>query len=131
MKVKDFMTKGIVKCDINDEISTIAEIMETNNIGFIAVEDDDNIIGVITDRDIVIGPVMDNIDSIADFISTGIISIDEDKDIEEALSLMKKNKIKRLLVTRKDKYVGVISISDLLNSEHETTIFDTLKEIKN
>lgn len=131
MKVKDFMTKGIVKCDINDEISAIAEIMEANNIGFIAVEEDDNIIGVITDRDIVIGPVMDNIDSIADFISTDIISIDEEQDIEEALSLMKENKIKRLLVTRKDKYVGVISISDLLKSEHETTIFDALKEIKN
>ena len=74
MKIKDYMTKGIVCCDIEDNISTIAEIMDSNNIGFIAVLSNDKIIGVITDRDLVIGPTLDNEASIEDYINKNIIS---------------------------------------------------------
>jgi len=130
MKIKDFMTKGIVTCEIDDSINEIAEIMEANNIGFLAVVDEDEIVGVITDRDIVIGPVMDNESSIEDFISENIISIDENDDILDALTLMKENKVKRLLITKKEKYTGVLSLSDLLDSDYDQEIINTLKEIK-
>ena len=131
MKVKDYMTKGIANCDINDEISTIAEIMDSNNIGFVPVLEEDEIIGVITDRDIVIGPVMDNITTIEDFINKNIISIDENENVTEALLLMKENKVKRLLVTSKEKYVGVLSIFDLLEIKEKEDLLNTLIEIKN
>ena len=88
------------------------------------------IIGVITDRDIVIGPVMNNESSIEDFISKNIISIDENSDILDALTLMKENKVKRLLITKKEKYTGVLSLSDLLDSDYNQEIINTLKEIK-
>jgi CBS domain-containing protein len=131
MKVKDFMTKGIISCDINDSLNTIAEIMSNNDVGFIAVLDEDEIVGVITDRDIVIGPILDNVDSISDYINKSIISIDSDDNIEKAFNLMKKNKINRLLVTKNDKYIGVVSIFDFLESEFISNVFSTIKEIKN
>ena len=130
MKIKDYMTKGIVCCDIEDNISTIAEIMDSNNIGFIAVLSNDKIIGVITDRDLVIGPILDNENSIEDYINKNIISIDEDDNIITGLNLMKENKIKRLLVTKKGKYTGVLSISDLLTTNKTDEVINTLKEIK-
>lgn len=130
MKIKDYMTKGIVCCDIEDNISTIAEIMDSNNIGFIAVLSNDEIIGVITDRDLVIGPILDNENSIEDYINKNIISIDEDDNIITGLNLMKENKIKRLLVTKKGKYTGVLSISDLLTTNKTDEVINTLKEIK-
>ena len=130
MKIKDYMTKGIVCCDIEDNISTIAEIMDSNNIGFIAVLSNDEIIGVITDRDLVIGPILDNENSIEDYINKNIISIDEDDNIITGLNLMKEKKIKRLLVTKKGKYTGVLSISDLLTTNKTDEVINTLKEIK-
>ena len=130
MKIKDYMTKGIVCCDIEDNISTIAEIMDSNNIGFIAVLSNDEIIGVITDRDLVIGPILDNENSIEDYINKNIISIDEDDNIITGLNIMKENKIKRLLVTKKGKYTGVLSISDLLTTNKTDEVINTLKEIK-
>lgn len=130
MKIKDYMTKEIVCCDIEDNISTIAETMDSNNIGFIAVLSNDEIIGVITDRDIVIGPILDNEASIEDYINKNIISIDEDDNIITGLNLMKKNKINRLLVTKKGKYTGVLSISDLLTTNKTDEVINTLKEIK-
>lgn len=130
MKVKDFMTDYIIKCNVNDEVDIIAKVMNINDIGFVAIEKNRKIIGVITDRDLVVGPVASNSSSINDFISEDIISIDLDSDIEDAFYLMKKYKVKRLLVTKKGKYVGVISISDLLGTDYEDTFFKTLKEIK-
>lgn len=130
MKIKDFMTKGVICCDIEDDISTIAEIMNSNNIGFIAVLKDDEIVGVLTDRDIVIGPVLDNENSIEDFLNKNIISIEEDSSVNEGLRLMKENKVKRLLVTKKGKYTGVLSTSDLLNYDSTEELLNTLREIK-
>ena len=131
MKVKDYMTKGIIDCDIDDEISGIAQIMESNNVGFLAVSEDEKIVGVITDRDLVIGPVMDEEEKISDYINKDIVSVDKNDDINKALELMRENKIKRLLVTDKEKYVGVLSISDLFKSDNNEEILNTLREIKN
>jgi len=130
MKVKDFMTENIIKCDIDDDVDIIAKVMSINDIGLVAIEKNKKIVGVITDRDLVIGPVAENTTSISDFISQDIISVESDSDIEEAFYLMKKYKVKRLLVTKKNKYIGIISISDLLDTDYEDTFFKTLKEIK-
>lgn len=130
MKIKDYMTSDIVKCDINDEISTIAEIMDSNNVGFVAVLENDEIIGVITDRDIVIGPVMDNTTSIEDFVNKNIISLDKNDDVNKALLTMRENKIKRILVTDDERYTGVLSIYDLFDTDLKDEIFNTLREIK-
>ena len=54
MKAKDIMTKNIIVSDTNTDIFTLAKIMKTYNIGFIPIEKDKKIIGVITDRDIVV-----------------------------------------------------------------------------
>jgi len=130
MKVKDFMTENIIKCDIDDDVDIIAKVMSINDIGLVAIEKNKKIVGVITDRDLVIGPVAENTTSISDFISQDIISVESDSDIEEAFYLMKKYKVKRLLVTKKNKYIGIISISDLLDTDYEDTFFKKLKEIK-
>ena len=131
MKVKDYMNGRIIKCNLNDSLKDISYTMSSNNVGFLAVVDDnDNIIGVITDRDIITGPLVSNIDSIADFLNKNIISIDSEKDIEDAFYLMKKNKISRILVTIKGKYKGVLSIFDLLDNNFKDLFFDTIKEIK-
>ena len=90
MKVKDFMTENIIKCDIDDDVDIIAKVMSINDIGLVAIEKNKKIVGVITDRDLVIGPVAENTTSISDFISQDIISVESDSDIEEAFYLMKK-----------------------------------------
>lgn len=130
MKVKNYMTKEVIDCEIDDDVSEVANIMEENNIGFLAVCEDEEIVGVITDRDLVVGPVADEEESIEEYITRDIVKIDKNKEITEALNLMRENKIKRLLVTDKDKYVGVLSISDLFKSDLKEEILETLIEIK-
>ena len=129
--IKEYMTYNVIKCNIKDNVNEVAEIMSNNDIGLVAVEDNNNIIGVITDRDLVIGPVVDDSKKIEDFITKDIVSLKEDDDIDDALITMKENKVKRLLITDDNgNYTGVLSIFDLLDSKKDKEIIATLKKIK-
>ena len=133
MKVKDIMSKNIITCNSNSNIYDIAKLMKEKNIGFIPIVDN-KLIGVITDRDIVINVIYNKSDIIKPYINQNIISIDEQEDIDVALNLMSKNKIKRLVVMKNNNLIGILSISDILNSKTSDNelikTFKTIYELK-
>lgn len=103
------------------------------DIGFLPVSKDKKLIGVITDRDIAT-KIFSNTNSldvkIEDYISKNIISCNKDSKLEEALFLMSKNHVKRLIVLDDKKVVGIIAFSDILHHfNDETLLIKTLKEI--
>lgn len=129
MNIKEIMTKSIIYADINNTIDDIANLMKTYDIGFIPIKDNGQFVGVITDRDIVIKAINNNdkLDQpIKEFITNNIISIDISKSLEDAVKLMSDYQIRRLMVKNKDKFVGIISLSDILSIKHD---FDILKYI--
>lgn len=129
MNIKEIMTKSIIYADINNTIDDIANLMKTYDIGFIPIKDNGQFVGVITDRDIVIKAINNNdkLDQpIKEFITSNIISIDISKSLEDAVKLMSDYQIRRLMVKNKDKFVGIISLSDILSIKHD---FDILKYI--
>ena len=101
MRIKNILRRGIIVADINTSIYDVANLMKKHNIGFLPITSNNKIMGVITDRDIVINCVANNCENdqkIEDYINKSVISIDHNREIDEALDLMKKNKIKRNLV---------------------------------
>lgn len=118
MKVKDIISKNLIICSSDINVINISNIMKKYNIGFIPIEKNKKIIGVITDRDIVINIIsnkVNNNSSIESYVNNNIIHIEENSSIDKCLNIMKKNKVKRLIVVNKEKIVGVISLSDILN----------------
>lgn len=118
MKVKDIMSKNLIICSSDINVINISNIMKKYNIGFIPIEKNKKIIGVITDRGIVINIIsnkVNNNSSIESYVNNNIIHIEENSSIDKCLNIMKKNKVKRLIVVNKEKIVGVISLSDILN----------------
>lgn len=126
--IKDIMSKKIISCKSNSTIYDVAKLMKKYNIGFIPVIDD-KLLGVITDRDIVVKCLFNNDIFIKSYINTNIISIDENDSIINALKLMNKFKIKRLIVTNKKEIVGILSLSDILNYNLDNGILNTIKSI--
>ena len=117
-KVKDIMSKNLIICSNDINVINISRIMKKYNTGFIPIKKNKKIIGVITDRDIVINIIsnkVNNNSSIESYVNNNIIHIEENSSIDKCLNIMKKNKIKRLIVVNKEKIVGVISLSDILN----------------
>lgn len=132
MKVKDIMSKSMVTAHTHNKISEVSRMMKEYDIGFIPIEDNNDFIGVITDRDIVIRAIAKGTncdDTIDKYITNYIISISSDADIEEALELMSEEKIKRLLVEDKRKIVGILSLSDILSIQNDNYILEYISNI--
>lgn len=124
MKVKDIMSKNVITCKLDSTIYEVAKLMEKNNIGIIVIDD---LKGVITDRDL-IKPLINHDDKIEGYISNPVITVNEEESALNALKLMGKHKIKRLVVMNKD-IVGVLSLSDIINHVDDNLIIKTIKEI--
>lgn len=129
MKIKDIMSKKIIFCYKNSTIYDVAEIMKKYDIGFVPVVDNKKIIGVITDRDIVVNNIYNHSTNIECMMPDSIISINQDEALESATALMKKYKVKRLLVIDNKKVVGVISLSDIVHYIDNDLFVDTFKSI--
>lgn len=131
MRIKEVINRNVVVGDINNSIVEIATIMKKRNIGFLPIKSNKKIVGVITDRDIVINCISNNCnnnDSIEGYISRNIIHIDWNREINDALNIMTREKIKRILVTDNMKVIGVLSLSDIIKKEENKTL-ETIKII--
>ena len=131
LKAQDIMSRNLIIMDDNTSISEVARIMKEKDIGFIPISSDNKIIGVITDRDIVVNAISNkcNLDTpVKEYATKNVISVNIDDNVSKILNVMRKNKVKRVLVTDEHKLVGIVSFSDILNN-NEFDILNTMKEI--
>lgn len=128
MNIENIMTKDIITKDINSSLEEIASTFKDFDIGFLPITENNKVIGVLTDRDIVVKMLSNNDTSIKNYLNTNIFKININSSIDDVLSLMKEHKIKRIIVENNNLMVGIISISDLLDYDNEF-IMDTLKTI--
>lgn len=129
LKIEHIMSKDLVVLDINSTITEIAKIMKEKDIGFIPINEDNKIIGIITDRDIVVKILANDDNKIKDYINRNLIKINVNESIERAIELMGNNKVKRLLVEDNNKLVGVLSLSDILNNLNSDLVYNNIKKI--
>ena len=117
MFVKEVMKKNIKTTTSDNTVFEAAQIMKTNNIGSLVVVND-TLEGIITERDILNKVVAENKNpqqvKISDVMSTQVITIAPDRDMEEACDLMATHKIKRLPVVFGDEVVGIITSTDVV-----------------
>lgn len=119
IKVKDIMNKNIITVDIDTTIASAAKIMSENNIGFIPILNKGDLVGVITDRDIInriISKEKDIYASVFIAMTTDIVTIQKNDDISLAISKMADNQIRRIIVlNKKNELVGILALSDIAN----------------
>lgn len=118
MKVQDVMSREPFVCDPDSPIAEIAAQMRDLDIGMIPVCAGKHLEGVVTDRDIVVRAVAEELDPIGtvaeDVMSTDVVHCDQEDDIAKAAETMRQYQIRRLLVLdRKKQLVGVISLGDI------------------
>jgi CBS domain-containing protein len=104
-----------------DSMRRIAELMKREDAGFIPICDGESVVGVITDRDIVLRCLAeghrDNLEEPAEHcMTTDVVAIDEDADLEEASALMDQHEIRRLPVIKDGRIVGVLSHGNLVQA---------------
>ena len=126
--IEKIMSKNLIV--LNDSsLEDIAKAMKRYDVGMVIIKENNKIKGIITDRDIVTKILANKDNKIKEYLTTNLVSIDINSDINEAIALMKKHKIKRLLVKKDNKLVGVLSLSDLLNTVDNNILIETYKTI--
>jgi CBS domain-containing protein len=118
MKVSEVMTTEVETVQMNSTLEEAASIMKVENVGSIpVVDEDDDLVGIITDRDIVVRCVAEGKDpsdtNVEEVFSHELETIEPDVDVEEAARLMADKQIRRLPVCQDGELVGMISIGDL------------------
>jgi CBS domain-containing protein len=117
-KAKDLMTSGPVTCSTEDSVASAARLMKQKDIGIIPVLDEQNRCrGVITDRDICIRVVAENLNPestrLSQVMSEALLTCSPEDDLEDVLAKMENKQVKRILVVGDRGCVGVISEADI------------------
>jgi len=117
MKVKDKMTKSVASVTPDTTVDQVAQLMEKHNIGAIPIVDQDNLVGIVTDRDIVIRNIAEGKDPkttpVSSVMTTHVVSVTPDADVNEVADKMAQNQIRRVPVVENNKLVGILSIGDI------------------
>ncbi|MDT7043738.1 CBS domain-containing protein [Candidatus Nitronereus thalassa] len=135
MVVSDIMTVGAMTIEADDSITQAAQKLEKHGVGLLPVLDNQQLIGAISDRDIVVRVVSQKYApqscQVRHFMSPQVAVCFEDQKVEEAAHLMKQEQIRRLFVLNKDqKLVGMLSLGDLAyRDQHGQVAKDALKGI--
>ncbi|WP_029030837.1 CBS domain-containing protein [Salinarimonas rosea] len=124
MKVSDVMTRGAALASPTDTIAAVAKRMADDDLGFLPVGDDARMVGMITDRDIVVRAVAQGRDpnsvKVSEVMTTDVRYCFEDEDLDHVVQNMGNLQVRRLPVVDRDKkLVGVVSLADSAR-DHDT-----------
>ncbi|PZE22882.1 CBS domain-containing protein [Paenibacillus xerothermodurans] len=128
------MTKECATVTLKDNVYEAAVKMKDHDTGFIPVLDGRKLIGVITDRDLVLRGYADKREgsaAIREVMSNvELTTVSPETPVEEAAKLMARHQIRRLPVVENGQFVGVVSIGDLaVRSRFEDEAGSALGEI--
>ena len=131
--IKQIMSEDCVTVTSQNSILDTAMKMRDHDIGFIPVVDGKKLVGVITDRDLVIRGLAENKPATApiqDILSQQLTTISPETSVEEAAQIMAREQIRRLPVVENGELVGVVAIGDLAVREmHDEKAGKALSEI--
>ena len=132
---RDVMTPDPACCAPNTTLDDVAKLMVQQNCGEIPVIDTtDQLIGVVTDRDIVCRVVAEGKNPIAytaeTCMSDPVISVRDDTPLEDVVATMEKHQIRRVpVVNAKDICVGIISQADISWTGEPRDVAELVREV--
>ncbi|MBD3427094.1 MAG: CBS domain-containing protein [Candidatus Omnitrophica bacterium] len=134
MKVNELMTKGVETVRPDTMLEEVAGKMKDLGVGSIPVYDGKLLMGMITDRDIVIRSVARGEDpagtKAGDTMSTEVVTCYEDEDIAAVAKMMKSKKVRRIpVVSRDNELVGMVSLGDIAERGDVKLAEETLEKI--
>jgi CBS domain-containing protein len=118
MLVKELMTAAPISLETDEPVAAAARLMRERNIGAMPVCDPDGrLVGMLTDRDIVIrciasGASAENV-RVEDIMTRGAVTAETAEPLNAALARMEREQIRRLPVTESGRLVGMLSLADV------------------
>ncbi|MGD9631128.1 MAG: CBS domain-containing protein [Pyrinomonadaceae bacterium] len=134
MRCSDIMTRDVKTATGEMTLRDAAAMMRDGDMGSVPVVEDGRLVGILTDRDIVVRAIAEGKDPttpIAEAMTTEIFSVRPEDFVFEAIRLMGDKQVRRIpVVGQAGELAGIIAIADIaLEMEDEREIAETLEEI--
>lgn len=125
MQISELMSRDVILASPRQTVSEVAQMMAERDIGFMPVGDHDRIVGMVTDRDIVVrglatGKGPDT--PISEVMTQDVKYCFEDEDIDHVVENMGENQVRRLpVMNRQKRLVGIVTMADAA-LEHDPVV---------
>lgn len=134
MQIAEVMTREVGLIAPETTLEQAAQAMKKQDVGALPVAENDRLVGMLTDRDIVVKGIAEGLDPahapVRQAMSAEVLYCFDDQMVEEVALNMATQKIRRLpVVSREKRLVGIISLGDLANSGQPGAAAGALAEI--
>lgn len=134
LKIKDIMTDDLAVVSPDTTVTEAAQVMQRHDVGVVPVCEGANIVGLVTDRDIVVRNIAHGKDPnhtmVRDVMTTQVKSVSPETNLQQAAGIMAAQQIRRLPVVEGDRLVGMVSLGDLATkAKYDVELSKTLGEI--
>ena len=133
MKVREIMSNRVLSLRHNDTVSQAAQMLSNHNVGSLPVVTDGELVGIITDRDIVLRCVAGRSDAtqmrVGEIMSTRVVTVSPEDSVKRAMDVMAAHQVRRLPVTEGRRVVGMLSLAGIARAASSEHLAETVTEI--
>ncbi|SFA91084.1 MULTISPECIES: CBS domain-containing protein [unclassified Bacillus (in: firmicutes)] len=133
MKLSELMTTNVEVCNPESSLTEVAGKMKELNVGVMPICEQDKLVGVVTDRDLVINGLANELEAkaqVSQVMSESLVTGHKEMSVKEAADLMAEHQIRRLPIVEDERLVGIVSLGDLaVNQETNDDAGQALEQI--
>jgi CBS domain-containing protein len=131
--IRDLMTSNPATAQPSSTVAEVAQIMAQEDVGPVPIVDGGRLVGLVTDRDLVIRVIAEGRDpsstTIGEIASADLVTVQPDTNLSEALQLMAQNQVRRLPVVEGDQLVGIVAQADVARAADEEQTGEVVQQI--
>jgi CBS domain-containing protein len=132
--IRDAMTTNPRGVESSTQVAEAAKLMKSENVGSLPVTEGDRLVGMVTDRDIVVRLVAEGKDvqsaTVGEIASKDLVTVDPQQNLDEALRLMAQHQVRRLPVVEEDgRLVGILAQADIAQQGEDSKTGQMVEKI--
>jgi CBS domain-containing protein len=131
--IRDVMTANPTSCQPSTTIVEAAKVMAQEDVGPVPIVEGGRIVGLVTDRDLVVRVLAEGRDpnstTIGEIASADLVTVEPDTNLDEALTLMGQNQVRRLPVVEGGQLVGIVAQADVARAADEEKTGEVVQDI--
>jgi CBS domain-containing protein len=131
--VADVMTPAPTTVDVSDSVQVAARAMATEDVGAVIVQSESKVVGIVTDRDLVVRGLAEGLGldaTIKQVASEQLVTVGPSDPVETAVEVMRSAAVRRVPVMDGDVAVGIVSIGDLAVERDPSSALADISEEK-
>ncbi len=132
-QIRDVMTENPSSCESGTPVAEAAKVMARENVGSVPVVEGGRLVGVVTDRDLVVRLLAEGRDpqstTVGEVASSQPVTLSPDDGLDQALQLLARHQVRRLPVVEGERLVGIVAQADIARHADEVHTGEVVEEI--